>query len=60
MVMWEQWPPALMATLSSPVWMEQWVMVTLVAGPGSMPSVLRALLGVLMITPQAVKPFPLR
>ena len=34
--------PALIATLSSPAWMKQWVMVTLVELPGSMPSVLRA------------------
>ena len=58
MVMWEQCPPALIATWSSPVWMKQWVMVTLVADEGSMPSVLRAFLGVSMITPHAVKPLP--
>ena len=58
MVTWETGPraPALMATLSSPVSIEQWVMVTLVADWGLMPSVLRAVLGVLILTPQAVNP----
>ena len=51
--------PALMATLSSPVWMKLWVMVTLVELPGSMPSVLRALGGRLTFTPHTVKPLPL-
>ena len=48
--------PALMATLSSPVSTWQWAIVTLVEDDGSMPSELRAVLGVLILTPQAVKP----
>ena len=51
--------PALIATLSSPVSMSQYVMVTLVDDDGSMPSVLRAVFGVLILTPQAVKPLVL-
>src|ERR1039458_10485295 len=43
MVIWVVGPgaPALMAMLSSPVWMKQWVMVTLRALPGSMASLCR-------------------
>ncbi len=48
--------PALMATLSSPVSISQWAMVMLVDDEGSMPSVLRAVFGVLILTPHAVKP----
>src|ERR1035437_4371250 len=49
-------PPALIATLSSPVSISQWAMVTLVELEGSMPSVLRAVFGVLILTPHAVNP----
>ena len=49
-------PPDLMATLSSPVWMNEYAMVILREEPGSMPSVLRAVLGVNIFTPHAVKP----
>ena len=58
MVMWDALPvdPVLMATLSSPVSMSQYAMVTLVDDDGSMPSVLRAVRGVWILTPQAVNP----
>src|SRR5215813_5023944 len=52
--------PALIATLSSPVLIQQRVIVTFVDPEGSMPSVLRAPLpGAHTFTPQAVKPFVL-
>src|SRR5262245_3714055 len=59
--MWEDGPllPALIATLSSPVKIKLRVMVTLVAFIVSMPSAFRAVLGVLIMTPHAVNPFPL-
>ena len=50
--------PALMATLSSPVRMKEWVMVMLRDCAGSMPSVLRAVLGVSILTAQTVRPSP--
>ncbi len=49
-------PPALIATLSSPVSIRQWAIVTFVDEEGSMPSELRAVFGVLILTPHAVKP----
>ena len=49
-------PPALIATLSSPVSIRQWAIVTFVEEDGSMPSELRAVFGVWIFTPQAVKP----
>jgi hypothetical protein len=45
-----------MATLSSPVRMYEWRMLTFVDDEGSMPSVLRAVFGASIFTPQAVKP----
>ena len=48
--------PALMAMLSSPVSISQYAMVTLVDDEGSIPSVFRAVLGVRILTAQAVKP----
>ena len=47
-----------MATLSSPVRMKEWAMVMLRDCAGSMPSVLRAVLGVSILTPQTVRPSP--
>src|ERR1017187_8351574 len=47
-------PPALIAILSSPVSISQYAIVTLVEDEGSMPSVLRAVFGVLILTPHAV------
>ena len=57
--MWVVGPsPALMATLSSPVRMKDWVMVMLLDCAGSMPSVLRAVFGVSILMPQTVRPSP--
>src|SRR6266852_696576 len=49
-------PPAPIATLSSPSLIDDSVMVTFVALPGSMPSVLRHPYGVSIVTPQNVRP----
>src|ERR1035441_10803975 len=49
-------PPALIAILSSPVSISRYAIVTLVEDEGSMPSVLRAVFGVLIFTPHAVNP----
>ena len=49
-------PEAPTATLSSPSEIQERVMVTFWALPGSMPSVLRELVGVTIFTSQAVKP----
>ena len=48
--------PDLIATLSSPVSMWQWVIVTLLEEDGSIASELRAVFGVRIFTPHAVKP----
>src|ERR1017187_728376 len=48
--------PALIAILSSPVSISQYAIVMLVEDEGSMPSVLRAVFGVLIFTPHAVNP----
>ncbi|OIJ94704.1 hypothetical protein BIV25_21745 [Streptomyces sp. MUSC 14] len=52
--------PPLTAMPSSPSWIQESLMVTSVARPGSMPSVLRTSAGDLMRTPQTVKPVPPR
>ena len=51
-------PPPFIATWSSPTWIKQCVMVTLVAFAGSIPSVLRDVFGASIITPHAVNPSP--
>src|SRR5262249_22912863 len=48
--------PALMAILSSPQRMYEYRMLTFVDDDGSMPSVLRAVFGLSIFTPQAVNP----
>jgi hypothetical protein len=48
----------LIATPSSPSWMKESYTVASVAESMSMPSVLRAVAGVLMSTPHTVRPVP--
>src|SRR6478735_3575182 len=51
--------PALIAMLSSPVSIHDFVIVTLVEFAGSIPSVLRAFFGEWILTPHTVNPSPL-